>query len=28
MEDLPERGLRQGDIGTVVLMHTLGGYEA
>lgn len=26
-EDLPEHGLRQGDIGTVVLVHTHGGYE-
>ena len=26
-EDLPEHGLKQGDIGTVVLLHAPGGYE-
>ena len=27
MEDLPEYALKQGDIGTVVLVHDLAGYE-
>lgn len=26
-EDLPEHGLKQGDIGTIVLLHAAGGYE-
>lgn len=26
-EDLPEHGLKQGDLGTVVLIHAAGGYE-
>ena len=26
-EDLPEHGLRQGDLGTVVLIHGAEGYE-
>jgi hypothetical protein len=26
-EDLPEHGLLRGDLGTVVLVHTGGGYE-
>ena len=26
--DLPEHGLRAGDLGTVVLVHKPGGYEA
>lgn len=26
-EDLPEEGLKQGDLGTVVLIHPTGGYE-
>jgi hypothetical protein len=26
-EDLPEQGLKRGDIGTVVLMHGRSGYE-
>lgn len=26
-EDLPEHGLRQGDVGTVVLVHGVAGYE-
>jgi hypothetical protein len=25
--DLPERGLKSGDVGTVVLVHTEAGYE-
>jgi hypothetical protein len=25
--DLPEHGLKKGDVGTVVLMHDGGGYE-
>ena len=25
--DLPEHGLRKGDVGTVVLLHRGGGYE-
>jgi hypothetical protein len=25
--DLPEHGLKAGDLGTVVLVHTQGGYE-
>ncbi len=26
-EDLPEHGLKRGDIGTIVLLHDLPGYE-
>ena len=26
-EDLPEHGLKRGDLGTVVLIHAAGGYE-
>ena len=26
-EDLPEHGLKRGDLGTVVLIHGAGGYE-
>ncbi|MCI0564729.1 MAG: DUF4926 domain-containing protein [Nitrososphaera sp.] len=26
-QDLPEHGLKQGDLGTVVLIHAAGGYE-
>lgn len=26
-EDLPEHGLKRGDLGTVVLVHAAGGYE-
>jgi len=26
-EDIPERGLRCGDVGTVVMVHGHGGYE-
>ncbi len=26
-EDLPDRGLKRGDIGTVVHIHTIRGYE-
>jgi hypothetical protein len=26
-EDLPEHGLVRGDLGTIVLVHTAGGYE-
>ena len=26
-EDLPEHGLKRGDLGTVVLVHATGGYE-
>jgi hypothetical protein len=25
--DLPKHGLKKGDLGTVVLLHTAGGYE-
>jgi len=27
VDDLPEHGLQAGDIGTVVLVHSVGGYE-
>ena len=26
-EDLPEHGLQRGDLGSVVLLHSAGGYE-
>lgn len=26
-EDLPEHGLKRGDVGTAVLIHAAGGYE-